>query len=83
MAQTREFPLHSHKVSSSPPTNYSKTPIILATLALAVSIAPPALAQLQQPLVFSSAGAVASRNDQTGALIRLQAPRLLPQINLW
>jgi len=68
MAQTREFPVHSHKVSSSPPTNYLKTPIILATLALAVSIAPPALAQLQQPLVFSSAGAVASRNDQTGAL---------------
>jgi hypothetical protein len=68
MAQTREFPLHSHKVCSSPPTNYLKTLIILTALVLAASIAPAAHAQLQQPLVFSSAGAVASRNDQTGAL---------------
>ncbi|HMD09507.1 MAG TPA: hypothetical protein VKH63_18400 [Candidatus Acidoferrum sp.] len=68
MAQTREFPVHSHKISSPPPKKYLKTLIILATLALASSLVPPAHAQLQQPLVFSSAGAVASRNDQTGAL---------------
>jgi 6-phosphogluconolactonase (cycloisomerase 2 family) len=41
---------------------------IAATFLLATANAPSARAQLQQPLVFSSAGAVASRNDQTGAL---------------
>lgn len=68
MAQTRDFPLHSHKVPRSRATKYSKTLMIPAALALAALSAPSAHAQLQQPLVFSSAGAVASRNDQTGAL---------------
>jgi hypothetical protein len=68
MAQTREFPLHSHSVPSSRVTNYWKTLIFLAALALAALVVPAARAQLQQPLVFSSAGAVASRNDQTGVL---------------
>ena len=40
--------------------------ILVALPALACS--PPALAQFQQPLVFSTGGAVAVRNDQTGAL---------------
>jgi hypothetical protein len=68
MALAREFPLHSQKNPSSRVTNYWKTLIILFTLALVVVIVPEAHAQLQQPLVFSSAGAVASRNDQTGGL---------------
>ena len=68
MAQTREFPLQSHKVSSSLATKYLKTLIIASALTLEASSVPSAHAQLQQPLVFSSAGAVASRNDQTGAL---------------
>jgi hypothetical protein len=69
MALAREFPFHSQKNPRSRVTNYWKTLIILAALALAASIVPAARAQLQQPLVFSSAGAVASRNDQTGELI--------------
>src|ERR1700722_16870636 len=68
MAQTQDFPALSQKVPRSRPTKYLKTLIIPAALALAASAAPSARAQLQQPLVFSSAGGVASRNDQTGAL---------------
>jgi Abnormal spindle-like microcephaly-assoc'd, ASPM-SPD-2-Hydin len=68
MAQTREFPAHSHIAPSLRTTNYLRILIILATLVLASLIVPASRAQLQQPLVFSSAGAVASRNDQTGLL---------------
>jgi 6-phosphogluconolactonase (cycloisomerase 2 family) len=68
MAQTRDFSLHSHQVPLARQKKYLKTLIILAALASAAAIAPSARAQLQQPLVFSSAGAVASRNDQTGVL---------------
>jgi hypothetical protein len=67
MAPAREFPLHSHRIPSSRSKEYWKTPIIAAALAAAVASVPSARAQLQQPLVFSSAGGVASRNDQTGA----------------
>src|SRR5580698_7985318 len=66
--QTCEFPFASLKVPLSPATKYLRTLIILAALALAALSVPATHAQLQQPLVFSSAGAVASRNDQTGAL---------------
>ena len=68
MAQTRDLPLHSHQVLLSRQKKYLKALIILAALASPAAISPPSRAQLQQPLVFSSAGAVASRNDQTGAL---------------
>ncbi|HKN75532.1 MAG TPA: choice-of-anchor D domain-containing protein [Candidatus Acidoferrum sp.] len=68
MAQTCDFRRHSHKVPRSRATQYLKILIILAALTWALSIVPSASAQLQQPLVFSSAGAVAVRNDQTGAL---------------
>ena len=68
MAQIREFPAHSHRVLSLRTTSYLKTRIILSALAFAALIIPAAHAQLQPPLVFSSAGAVASRNDQTGLL---------------
>ena len=68
MAQTRESSLHSHKVSSSLATKYLKALIVLPPLAAMAALVPSAHAQLQQPLVFSSEGAVASRNDQTGAL---------------
>lgn len=68
MAPAREFPAHSHIVPSSRKTNYLKTLIIFANLVLLVLKIPATHAQLQQPLVFSSAGAVASRNDQTGLL---------------
>ena len=68
MAHTRDFPAHSQKVLRQRATKYLKTLIIPAALVLAASAPPSARAQLQQPLVFSSAGGVASRNDQTGAL---------------
>ena len=68
MAQTRAFPAHSHIVPGSRKTNYLKFLIILSALDFAALTVPAADAQLQQPLVFSSAGAVASRNDQTGLL---------------
>jgi hypothetical protein len=68
MAQTRDFPAHSHQVPISRAKKNWKILIIAPALATAASIVPSARAQLQQPLVFSSAGAVASRNDQTGAL---------------
>lgn len=43
--------------------------LLLAAVFLSVSGgAPSAFAQFQQPLIFSSGGAVAVRNDQTGAL---------------
>lgn len=42
--------------------------IFLAAIVLATLAVPASRAQFQQPLVFSSAGAVAVRNDQTGAL---------------
>jgi hypothetical protein len=67
MALTREFPLHSHEVSHSRSKKYWKA-LIIVVFALTSASVPSARAQLQQPLVFSSAGAVASRNDQTGAL---------------
>jgi len=68
MAPAREFPLDSQQVLISPPRKYWKTLIICFAFSLAAPFVPSAHAQLQQPLVFSSAGAVASRNDQTGAL---------------
>ena len=70
MALARAFPLHSHRIPSSRSKEYRKTLILIATATffLAAASAPSARAQLQQPLVFASAGAVASRNDQTGAL---------------
>ncbi|MHB8607546.1 MAG: choice-of-anchor D domain-containing protein [Candidatus Acidiferrales bacterium] len=48
--------------------NYLKTLLVLPILALTTANVPSARAQFQQPLVFSSAGAVAVRNDQSGAL---------------
>ncbi len=68
MAPTREFPLYSHRVSRSRSEKYLRILMILLTGVLTAVSVPSARAQLQQPLVFSSAGAVASRNDQTGAL---------------
>jgi hypothetical protein len=69
MAQTSDFSLHSHQVRPSGQKKYLKTLMIPAALASAAAMVPSTIhAQLQQPLVFSSAGAVASRNDQTGAL---------------
>jgi hypothetical protein len=68
MAPAREFPACSQQALNSSPKKYWKTLIIASAVALAISFIPTARAQLQQPLVFSSAGAVASRNDQTGAL---------------
>jgi hypothetical protein len=68
MAQTRECPLPSHKVRRWSSTTFLKTLMVLTALAITAPSVPSAHAQLQQPLVFSFAGAVASRNDQTGAL---------------
>ena len=68
MAPAREFPLDSHQAPSSSSAKYWKILIIAAAFVSAAAKPPSARAQLQQPLVFSSAGAVASRNDQTGAL---------------
>ncbi len=69
MAQNREFPALFAQRSSSRTTNYWKILIILLRRLFGRLHRPRiAQAQLQQPLVFSSAGAVASRNDQTGLL---------------
>jgi 6-phosphogluconolactonase (cycloisomerase 2 family) len=68
MALTRDFPIDSQNTPGSCATKYLKTLIILFVLGSMAAIIPSARAQLQQPLVFSSAGAVASRNDQTGVL---------------
>lgn len=68
MAQAREFPLHSHQVRSSRSKKHWKLLIILCAGASAALCAPPSRAQLQQNFVYSPGGAVAVRNDQTGAL---------------
>jgi 6-phosphogluconolactonase (cycloisomerase 2 family) len=78
MAQTREFPLHSHNVPISRATNYLKTLMILAVLTAPAAIVPSAHAQFQQPLVFSSAGAVAVRNDQSGTLTAVDGSPFAP-----
>jgi hypothetical protein len=68
MAQKREFRTYLWQACGSRPKIYWKILIILSVIFSAALHLPAAHAQLQQPLVFSSAGAVASRNDQTGAL---------------
>ena len=68
MAQKRAFFLHSCKLRHSDTNICFKSLVILAYLALAAISPSPTRAQFQQPLVFSSAGAVAVRNDQTGSL---------------
>jgi hypothetical protein len=68
MAQKRAFLLYSCKLRHSEANNCFKILVILAYFALAAISASPTRAQFQQPLVFSSAGAVAVRNDQTGSL---------------
>ncbi|MGC2890338.1 MAG: choice-of-anchor D domain-containing protein [Candidatus Acidiferrum sp.] len=68
MAQKPEFPLPPGKVSLSRAMNYLKILMIRVVLASAIVSVPAAFAQFQQPLVFSSGGAVAVRNDQTGSL---------------
>ncbi|HKV25023.1 MAG TPA: choice-of-anchor D domain-containing protein [Candidatus Acidoferrum sp.] len=67
MALARAFALASRPLWLPAQSNHWKNLRIGALLV--VSIFPcSALAQFQQPLVFSSGGAVAVRNDQTGAL---------------
>ncbi len=68
MAQAREFPLRSHQAPRSRSKQYWKILILLCASAFAALYVPSARGQLQQTLVFSSEGAVAVRNDQTGAL---------------
>ncbi len=68
MAPLRAFSLHFANARRSLTTNYWRILIVLAVLASAAFQLPCARAQLQQPLVFSSGGAVASRNDQSGVL---------------
>ncbi len=68
MAQERDFSVLSCKIPRSPRKYYWKALIILSLFFATNLYLPSAFAQLQQPLVFSSAGAVAARNDQTGAL---------------
>jgi centrosomal CEP192-like protein len=68
VAQKREFCTYFCRACASRAKNYWKILIILSVVFSAALHLPIAHAQLQQPLVFSSAGAVASRNDQTGAL---------------
>jgi len=66
MALKREPPL-TGKLLRSCAINYWRTLITSASLFAASVTVPSALAQFQQPLVFSSSGGVAVRNDQTGA----------------
>ncbi len=69
MAPTREsLPSLRQQYDFSAKKRRKSLSFSIATLAFAAISIPPAYAQLQQPLVFSSAGAVASRNDQTGTL---------------
>lgn len=68
MAQIRAFSHLSTQTNHSRSRKYLKTLIILSVLASAAFNVSSARAQFQQPLVFSSSGAVAVRNDQTGAL---------------
>jgi hypothetical protein len=68
MAQKREFPLYSNLASRSRPKICWRILIFLSGATLAAAAAPMSRAQFQQPLVFSSGGAVAVRNDQTGVL---------------
>lgn len=68
MAQKHEFLLPACKVLRSRAKIDWKVLIVLFGLLSSALNAPSALAQFQQPLVFSSAGAIAVRNDQTGAL---------------
>lgn len=67
MALKREIPLKGNILRSCA-RNYWRALIAGAALLAATVNVPPALAQFQQPLVFSSSGGVAVRNDQTGAL---------------
>jgi Cep192 domain 4 len=68
MARLRAFSLHFAHTHRSFTMNHWRILIILEVLAAAFFQVPSARAQLQQPLVFSSGGAVASRNDQSGVL---------------
>jgi hypothetical protein len=68
MAQRREVRTYFCQSCGPRAKKYWKILIILSVVVSAALQLPTAHAQLQQPLVFSSAGAVASRNDQTGAL---------------
>jgi len=68
MAQKREIPFDLCKTPRLRAKHYLKILIILCIFSPAAISVPSALAQFQQPLVFSSAGAVATRNDQTAAL---------------
>ena len=78
MAQIRAFSAHECCNLLSRRKNYWKILIFFA-LTSANIYAPSARAQLQQPLVFSSGGAVAARNDQTGALAPVSgSPFLTP-----
>src|SRR5580765_4228521 len=68
MAHARAFSVHFTKTRHSCAEYYLRILILFAALISAGANVPCALAQFQQPLVFSSGGAVAVRNDQTGAL---------------
>lgn len=68
MASRRAFSLLFNGTSLSLSRNHWKTLIVVATFLAALISTPSSFAQFQQPLVFSSGGAVAVRNDQTASL---------------
>lgn len=68
MASRRAFSLLFTNIRLSLSKNYWKTLIVIAALLAFLISAPYSFAQFQQPLVFSSGGAVAVRNDQTASL---------------
>ncbi|MGB8473655.1 MAG: choice-of-anchor D domain-containing protein [Candidatus Acidiferrum sp.] len=79
MAQPRAFSLRFISPSPARSKNYWKTLIILSGLASTAICTPSSRAQFQQPLVFSSSGAVAVRNDPTGSLTAVAgSPFLAP-----
>lgn len=78
MAQKRDFRANFRKVPCPRTGNYRNALIILSALFSITVSTPSAVAQFQQPLVFSSAGAVAVRNDQTGALIAANGSPFTP-----
>lgn len=68
MVPSRAFSFRMTNASPLSSKKYWKVLMLAACFASWITCAPRALAQLQQPLVFSSGGAVAVRNDQTAAL---------------
>ena len=68
MVPSRAFSFRTTNASPSSSRIYWKILIVIGCFAFWIASTPRAFAQFQQPLVFSSGGAVAVRDDQTALL---------------